>query len=78
MQRQANLVSEEIKALNKKDMAEKTGQVVDGDADPSTIGIALDGRTSCAGQMLGGKCYYVNCSGGHSDSTANTDRYDGL
>ncbi|OWF56041.1 hypothetical protein KP79_PYT26130 [Mizuhopecten yessoensis] len=49
MQRQANLVSKEITALNKIDMAEKTRQVVEvnhlrEDANPSTIGIALDGR----------------------------------
>ncbi|OWF39132.1 hypothetical protein KP79_PYT16201 [Mizuhopecten yessoensis] len=49
MQRQANLVSKKITALNKIDMAEKTRQVVEvnhlrEDANPSTIGIALDGR----------------------------------
>ncbi|OWF44476.1 hypothetical protein KP79_PYT15094 [Mizuhopecten yessoensis] len=49
MQRQANLVSKELTALNKIDIAEKTRQVVEvnhqrGDANPSTIGIALDGR----------------------------------
>ncbi|OWF50340.1 hypothetical protein KP79_PYT25677 [Mizuhopecten yessoensis] len=49
LQRQANLVSKEITLLNKKNMAEKTRQVVEvnhlrGDANTSTIGIALDGR----------------------------------
>ncbi|OWF36747.1 hypothetical protein KP79_PYT02928 [Mizuhopecten yessoensis] len=49
MQRQANMVSKEITAFNKIDMAEKTRHVVEvnhlrGDANPSTIGIALDGQ----------------------------------
>lgn len=49
MQRQANQVSKEITSLNKSDMAEKTRQVVEtnrlrGVTEPSTIGIALDGR----------------------------------